>query len=119
MIRPKKVQTDKLGKSVAFRLTDEDFKRYQEKVRESGMTQSALFRHHVLTISANFGTASACASRAILLLSITSNGINQLAQCIQNEYGMGKINEVTFRQLVDQLEKLNRLAYEVAAGSSR
>ncbi|MDY7545068.1 plasmid mobilization relaxosome protein MobC [Glaciimonas sp. CA11.2] len=116
MARPNKRQDEKLTKTVAFRLGELDFKMYQEKFNQSGLTQSEFFRRHILTVASSTAKSNDSGRAAILLLSITSNRLNQIAHHLQSEYQVGKINANTFQQLVTQLEILNRFAYHIAVG---
>lgn len=107
MARPPKSDAEKLKKSVAFRLTDADFDRYQKKFSATGFTQSEFFRQHVLTNTTQVVSKSPAASRAVLLLSKASNNLNQLAYRANAANLAGELSEGTFRSITGQLQLLN------------
>jgi hypothetical protein len=111
MARPGKSDDEKLIKTVAFRLTESDHKKYQAKFLASGLTQSEFFREHVI---ANTTTVvakkviSQDAKRAIFLLQKTSNNINQLARVANTAHRGNKLSSDTFLSIIQYLEDINQ-----------
>ena len=99
MARPVKPDDEKLNHTVAFRLTDGDFLRYQRKFSASGFNQSEFFREHVLCNTTQVvarPVASSDTKRAVFLLQKTSNNVNQLAHRVNSEYLTGQVSEHTY-----------------------
>lgn len=110
MVRPAKDESEKLSKTVAFRITEGDFVVYKKKFGASGLTQSEFFREHVLTNTTQViarPVATVEAKRAIFLLHKASNNINQLAHLANSENVSGFLSEGTFKNILSQLERLN------------
>lgn len=119
MARPPKDDSEKLTKTVAFRLTDGDYVAYKRKFGASGMTQSEFFREHVLTNTTQViakSVASTDSKRAVFLLHKASNNINQLAHLANSENVAGFLSEGTFKNIISQLERLNDLLIDQAEG---
>ncbi|MET3109098.1 hypothetical protein AAKU58_003947 [Oxalobacteraceae bacterium GrIS 1.18] len=111
MARPGKNDEEKLVKTVAFRLTELDYKKYQAKFLASGLTQSEFFREHVLTNTTTVTPKkqiSQDATKAIFLLQKTSNNINQLARVANTEHLAKKISNETFLSIIHQLEDISQ-----------
>lgn len=117
MARPVKSEEEKLNHTVAFRLTDGDFLRYQRKFSASGFKQSEFFREHVLCNTTQVvarPVASVDAKRAVFLLQKASNNVNQLAHRANSEYLTGQVSEHTYVAILDQLQQLNNFMLEQA-----
>jgi hypothetical protein len=119
MARPTKSDDEKLCKSVAFRLTELDFRNYQNKFVASGLKQSEFFRQYVLTNSTIIAAPTRTAARGLLLLSKASNNINQLAHRANIENRSGKLNDSTFQQILSQLTLLNDYLHAMANEASK
>lgn len=122
MARPQKEDSEKLSKTVAFRLTEDDFAAYKKKFGASGMTQSEFFREHVLTNTTQViarPVASTDAKRAVFLLHKASNNINQLAHRANSENLAGVLSQETFNSILHQLERLNNFLIAQAEGARK
>lgn len=122
MARPPKDDSEKLTKTVAFRLTDGDYVAYKKKFGASGMTQSEFFREYVLTNTTQViakSVASADSKRAVFLLHKASNNINQLAHLANSENVAGFLSEGTFKNIISQLERLNDFLIDQAEGTRK
>lgn len=117
MARPVKSDAEKLNHTIAFRLTDGDFLRYQWKFSASGFTQSEFFRAHVLnntTLVVAKPVASRDSLRAVFLLQKASNNVNQLAHRANSEFLTGLVSQNTYEAILDQLLQLNTFMLEQA-----
>lgn len=117
MARPVKSDEEKLNHTVAFRLTDGDFLRYQRKFSASGFNQSEFFREHVLCNTTQVvarPVASVDTKRAVFLLQKASNNVNQLAHRANSEYLTGLVSEHTYLAILGQLQQLNNFMLEQA-----
>ena len=100
-----------LGKPIAFRLSDRDRAVYLEKVNRSGLTQSEFFRQAVLTTRTQViarAVASADRKRLLYIFNKTSNNLNQIAHRANSEHLSGELSEVTYEQLLTQLQMISR-----------
>lgn len=110
MARPTKDESEKLTKTVAFRLTEADFYAYKKKFKAYHGAQSEFFREYVLTNTTQViarPVASKDSKRAVFLLHKASNNINQLAHRANSENRAGFLSEGTFKSILEQLEQLN------------
>ncbi|MGA3890676.1 plasmid mobilization protein [Ralstonia nicotianae] len=122
MARPPKDESERLTKTVAFRLTKGDYTAYRAKFGVSGMSQSEFFREHVLANTTQViarPVASADTKRAVFLLQKASNNINQLAHRANSENLAGVLSEQTYSQILTQLERLNDFLVSQADGTRR
>lgn len=122
MARPQKDDSEKLSKTVAFRLTEDDYAAYKKKFGASGMTQSEFFREHVLTNTTQViarPVASTDSKRAVFLLHKASNNINQLAHRANSENLAGVLSQETFNSILHQLERLNNFLIAQAEGARK
>lgn len=110
MARPTKDESEKLKKTLAFRITEGDFLAYKKKFDASGLTQSEFFREYVLT-NATQVVVNNDHKRAVFLVSKASNNLNQLAHRMNSEFKSGFLSEDTFKSLLDQLVQLNDFLY--------
>lgn len=122
MARPRKLESEKLNNTVAFRLLDDEFARYEKKVRNSGLSQSEFFREHVLNNTTQViarPAASADSKRAVFLLQKASNNLNQLAHRANAAHRANKISESTFATIIDQLRQLNQFMLEQTSEATK
>lgn len=122
MGRNSKPDSEKLSKTVAFRLTEGDFQSYERKFAASGLNQSEFFREHVLTNSTKViarPIATADTKRIVFLMQKASNNINQLAHRANAEHLAGVLSDATFRGIVSQLEQLNSFLVEQTSAALR
>jgi hypothetical protein len=111
MPRAKSNEGAGLGKPIAFRLSETDRAVYLEKVKASGLTQSEFFRQAVLTNRTQIVArpkASTDRKRLLYVFNQTSNNLNQIAHRANAEHIRGKLSEVTYAQLLDQLQMISR-----------
>lgn len=98
-----------LKKTIAFRMSLEDFAAYQEKFKASGLSQSAFFRECVLTNRTQVVArpkASVDKQRLLYLFNKASNNINQLAHRAHGDHIEGKTSEATYLSILAQLQML-------------
>ncbi|CAG9235857.1 Bacterial mobilization protein (MobC) [Paraburkholderia tropica] len=101
----------RLGKPIAFRLTEEDRERYLAKVADSGLTQSEFFRQAVLENRTQIVARprpSIDRKRLLFIVSRAGNNINQLAHRANAEHVKGKLSEGTYERLLDELQFISR-----------
>ena len=99
-----------LEKTIAFRITPQDYDVYRTKFEASGLSQSAFFRECVLTNKTQVVAkpkASADKQRLLYLFNKTSNNINQLAHRAHAVHLEGKASEATYRKILAELQTLN------------
>lgn len=98
-----------LGKRVAYRLSDEDYATFIEKVKASGMTKSEFFREAILKNRTQIvarKTASEDRKRLLHIFDKAGNNLNQIAHRANREHQQGKLSEHTYEQLLYQLETI-------------
>lgn len=109
MARPEISKEELLSRTVAFRLTERDYKAYKNKFSAAGVSQSQFFRDNVLTnrtqVFAKATTPNA--ERAVFILSKASNNINQLAHRANLAHLEGTLTFAVVDALIDQLKILN------------
>jgi hypothetical protein len=122
MARPRKPESEKLNRTVAFRLLDDEFEKYKKKFFASNLTQSEFFREHVLNNTTQViakKSASSDAKRAVFLLQKASNNINQLAHRANSQHRAGELSEETFEAILDQLHQLNNFMLEQTSEANK
>lgn len=111
MARPKKDESERLTKPVAFRLTEKDYVAYLQKFESSGLTQSEFFRECVLTNRTQIiakQKASSDKKRLLFIANKASNNINQLAHRANADHVAGTISQQTYIDVLQELQLLNR-----------
>ncbi|WP_233890092.1 plasmid mobilization protein [Paraburkholderia flagellata] len=106
-----KMPAKRLGKPIAFRLTDEDREAYLAKVDQSGLTQSEFFRQAVLENRTQIVARqrpTVDRKRLLFIVSRAGNNINQLAHRANAEHVKGKLTEATYERLLDELQFISR-----------
>ncbi|HCA3439669.1 TPA: hypothetical protein MO340_004231 [Salmonella enterica subsp. salamae serovar 35:g,m,s,t:-] len=114
MARPTKSESEKLSKTVAWRVTEGVFLELNEMYKASGLTQSEFLREllderkeHV-TIVARKKT-STDTRRLIFLANKNSNNVNQLAHKVNLAHQTGLVNESLYLSLLVALEHNNKI----------
>lgn len=119
MARPQK--SEKLEKTISFRVNRKDFDDFEGKRLAAGASKSAFYRNHVAHNTTQVIAASAPTSdakRAIFLLQKASNNLNQLAHRANLANRNGQLTDDTFLTLVDQLNQLNQFMLAQVRGVS-
>lgn len=109
MARPEIPEEDLLSRTVAFRLTERDYKVYKIKFAATGVSQSQFFRDNVLSNRTQViaKAHSPNGERAVFLLSKSSNNLNQLAHRAHLAHIDGNLTTLTFHIILEQLKSLN------------
>lgn len=110
MAKPRK-HAEALAKPCSFRLTESEYRTWQQKVQESGLSASEFFRQAVLankTRIAPYRKPSPDLRRMLMLMNKTSNNINQLAHRANADYLAGVLSESTYAGILDNLETISR-----------
>lgn len=121
MARPEIPEEDLLSRTVAFRLTERDYKVYKIKFAGAGVSQSQFFRENVLSNRTEViaKTFSPNAERAVFLLSKSSNNLNQLAHRAHLAHIDGTIATVAFDAILGQLQSLNNFMLDQVKDASK
>ena len=103
---------DRLTKHIQLRLTEPDFDRLQNKISESGLTQSEFMREAVLanrtTIAAK-PRKSAFRKEILFLFGKTSNNMNQLAHRANVAHVSAKVNSHLYVDVLTELRHIRAL----------
>lgn len=122
MVRPRKPEKEKVTPTIAFRVNQDDYDKFEAKCAAAGLTKSEFFRDHVIHNTTQVIPAlppSADARRAVFLLQKASNNLNQLAHRANVANRAGQLGDATFEALVGQLCQLNQFMQDQAAGASK
>lgn len=110
MARPKK-HGDEPSKPVSFRLAESERLAYLAKCEAAGLSPSDFFRECVLTNKTQIiarPKASADRERLLFLVNKTSNNMNQLAYRANSDHLAGKLTEVKYEVILENLELIAR-----------
>ena len=91
-----------LNKVVVFRLSEEDYDKYQTKVLSSGYTASQYFREAVLENKTNILKKDDVLQLLYHLRKI-GNNINQLAYRVNLDNFEGRVSDETYRSVLEGL----------------
>ena len=114
MGRPPKSETEKLSKTIAWRVTDGIYQDLMEKYKTSGLTQSEFLRELLderkasVTIIAR-PKLSVDKKRLLFLASKLSNNINQLAHKVNSHHVSGLISDSLYESVLRQLVLSNQI----------
>lgn len=111
MARPRKPEKEKVTPTIAFRVNQDDYDKFEAKCAAAGLTKSKFFRDHVIHNTTQVIASlppSADARRAVFLLQKASNNLNQLAHRANVANRAGQLGDATFEALLDQLQQLNQ-----------
>ena len=109
MARPDKDDGEKLSQTLAFRLSDSEYAKYEQKIAAAGLSKSQFFREHILNNTTEVVAAEKTPTdsmRALHYLKKSSNNINQLAKLANRENLKGTIDELTMLSILDNLQSL-------------
>jgi hypothetical protein len=112
MARSRKEAAEALARRIAFRVTEDDYRSYLEKVAASGMHASEFFRQCLLTNRTQIVArkpASADRKRALYVMNKASNNLNQLAHAVNTERMLERVSEETFLCALDSLQSIELL----------
>jgi hypothetical protein len=107
----KKVQSA-LGKPVSTRLTEDQWKLFNEKVKHSGMSSSEFLRDCILSNRTRIverPRVSVERQRIMYVINRTGNNLNQLVHVANVARVSGHLSESTFVAMVDELEMITQL----------
>ena len=107
----------KLNKVVVFRLSEEDYDRYQNKVLSSGYTASQYFRDAVLDNKTNILKKDDVLKMLYHLRKI-GNNINQLAYRVNLDNFEGKVSDETYRSVLEGLLPIRNKLFALSALSN-
>ena len=110
MARPRKDKTQ-VGKPVAFRLPVHEYERFQQKVKESGLTQSEFFRRAVIANETTVIASPAQSEtdrRQLFIISKASNNLNQLAYVMNCARLKGDIDRELCVEILAKLDLIYR-----------
>lgn len=121
MVAKAKTASEKLGPTIAFRVTVDVYADFQNQCRAANMTKSELFRDYISKNKVQVFARPAPtrdAKRAVLLLQKASNNINQLAHRANSDNLAGLLSDENYQKFTSQLEKLNKFMLEQTRGVS-
>lgn len=99
-------------KVVAFRLSQEDFAQFEEKLASSNMKKSEFFREVFLNANVNI-TLKAAPSKdlewLVFLFNKSSNNLNQIAHQINSAHLAGKVSERLYKAVNNALVDVREL----------
>jgi len=110
MSRPRK-EKNEVGKPVSFRLPLDEYERFAQKVKESGLTKSEFFRRAVIANETTVVAApvqTETERRQLFIISKASNNLNQLAHVMNSARAEKKIDLELCIDLLTQLELISR-----------
>lgn len=100
------------NKVVAFRLSQEDFSHFEEKLLLSQMTKSAFFREVFLQANVNL-TVQSLPSKDLghltFLYNKASNNLNQIAHQVNIAHLAGKVSERLYQRVNNGLVDIREL----------
>lgn len=95
------------NKRIIFRVTEDEYKQFQEKVALSNMTASELLRTRILderfVVVAHQPKASVDKRALLYLFNKTSNNMNQIAHLGNSANKGGVLNQKTFERMLSAL----------------
>ena len=110
MAKPRK-HAEALTKLFSVRLPESEYRTWQAKVQESGLSASEFFRQAVLanrTRIAPYRKPSPDIRRMLFLMNKTSNNINQLAHRAHVDHMAGVLSESIYTRILQDLETISR-----------
>jgi len=99
-------------KVVAFRLSQEDFVQFEEKLASSNMKKSEFFREVFLNANVNITLKAAPSKdleRLTFLFNKASNNLNQLAHQVNAAHLEGKVSERLYKSINNSLVDIRHL----------
>ncbi|MGI4468742.1 plasmid mobilization protein [Klebsiella pneumoniae] len=99
-------------KVVAFRLSQEDFVQFEEKLASSNMKKSEFFREVFLNAKVNITLKAAPSKdleRLTFLFNKASNNLNQLAHQVNAAHLEGKVSERLYKSINNSLVDIRHL----------
>ncbi|MFC0691791.1 plasmid mobilization protein [Paraburkholderia humisilvae] len=110
--RVRKKAPSALGKPVSTRLTEDQWKLFNEKVERSGMSSSGFLRDCILTNRTQIVERPRVTDerqRIMYVINKTGNSLNQLAHVANSARISGQLPESNFVALLDELEMITQL----------
>lgn len=92
----------RLNKLVQCKLTEDDYNKYIEKVRDSGYTQSEFFRQCVLTNKTEI-VDKTISNNLIRQLAWIGNNLNQVAHVLNSQCKANSLKPATWETVIDEL----------------
>lgn len=99
-------------KVVAFRLSQDDFAQFEEKLAASAMNKSEFFREVFLNAHVSLTVKSAPSrdlEQLIFIFNKSSNNLNQIAHRVNSAYLTGKVSEQLYKSVTNALIDIREL----------
>lgn len=106
-----KTEAKLLTHVASFRLSENDYLLYREKMKYSGLKPSEFFRVAVLTNKIKIVARSKSntdKNRLHFICNKTSNNLNQLARRVNTDHICERISELTYMQVLQELRAINK-----------
>lgn len=97
------------GRVVSFRLSEEEFAPFKERMQKANLNQSKFFRETFLQANPVFEEASKEYERLLFYFNKTSNNLNQLAHGANRAWNRGIISEQVYRRFLNELISIREL----------
>ncbi|HBP4890436.1 TPA: MobC family plasmid mobilization relaxosome protein [Pseudomonas aeruginosa] len=105
-------EKSKRGRVLSFRLSDEEFAAFDEKLKASGMNKSEFFRDVFLKGKVSFSVKAAPPKeykRLLFIFNKASNNLNQLAHRVHLAHKSGIVSERLYTKLMNALAAIHGL----------
>ncbi|WP_285159647.1 plasmid mobilization protein [Klebsiella oxytoca] len=102
---------------ITFRLSDNEFLSYRQKLERSGLPVSTFFRKVFVDSEVNFiikERAPVNYQRVIFYVSKSSNNLNQIAKALHLAEKKGGMSRINCNRLMSELVKIRQLMKSVA-----
>ncbi|PUA41474.1 molybdopterin-guanine dinucleotide biosynthesis protein MobC [Pseudomonas protegens] len=102
----------KRNRVLSFRLSDEEFAAFDEKLKASRMSKSEFFREVFINAKVSFNVKAAPPKeygRLLFLYNKSSNNINQLTHSVHRAYRRGIVSERLYVKLLNSLVNIEAL----------
>lgn len=106
-----KSEANLLTHVASFRLSENDYSLYREKMKDSGLKPSEFFRVAVLTNKIKVvarAKNSTDKARLHFICNKTSNNLNQLARRVNTDHICERVSELTYMQVLQELRAINQ-----------
>ena len=114
-----KVEKNRLGRTISFRVDGDVYKSFEAQCVAANMSKSELFRDYILQnkiIVKARPIASRESRRAVALLQTASNNLNYLLRRANSDNLAGAMNDAYYEELIWQFAQLNRFMVAQTAG---
>ncbi len=114
-----KVEKNRLGRTISFRVNSDVFKSFEAQCVAANMSKSELFRDYIVQNKIYVKTrpvASRESRRAVGLLQSASNNMNDLLRHANADNAAGALTDTYYTEVIKQLAQLNRFMLKQTAG---